>query len=96
MSNGALVWAATGLVLLVLLILSGLQLAAAVREGRRAADRVGAYADLPVVAAARKAEADVKRLERAATEADLLAFRAAMAIESIRRGLAVLRLFRPL
>ena len=95
MSPGAIAWAATGLGLLILVGLTVGHLVAAVREARRAAGRVAGYAELPLFAAAAKAERDLGRLQRAAAEADVLAFRAAVAIASLRRSFAALRLLRP-
>jgi hypothetical protein len=81
--------------LVVILTLAGLALARAAADAKRAVARVSAYSDLPLFAAIRKAQGDLARLEAASREADRLAFRAAVAIESIRRGLAVFSLLRP-
>ena len=62
------------------------QLVRAFREVKRLASRVDAFADLPVVKALDRAEADGRRIEAAADQLPVLIARAKIAVATIRRG----------
>ncbi len=86
MSPHALIWWAIAIALVVVLALAGAQIARALRELNRVQSRVEAYADLPVVKALARAEADARRLEAALAQIAPLAERAKVALAVIRRG----------
>jgi hypothetical protein len=91
MSAPAIVWTITGIVLVLLLILAGLQIARAVGEAKRLIARVRAYPQLPVFAAARQAQIDAVRLQTATRQARGLSIRARTALAAIRQGIAAIR-----
>ena len=86
MSLHHLIWWAIAIALVVVLALTGAQLARALRELRRLESRVDAYADLPVVKALERGERDVARIEAALAQIEPLIERAKHALEIIRRG----------
>lgn len=86
MSASAIVWLVIVVAWIVVLALVGAQALRALREAKRLQRRVGAYADLPVLAAVKRAAENAQRLERSAAEAEPLLERAQAAIAVIRRG----------
>jgi hypothetical protein len=82
----AIVWIVTGVLLVIVLALAGVQVMRGVREGMRAKARVDAYGSLQVVAALREAETNAHRLEAALAQIDPLIARAQAALAVIRRG----------
>jgi hypothetical protein len=92
-SPHALVWWAILAGLVVLLGLLGAQALRAVRELKRLASRVEALADLPVVTALERADADGRRIEAAVAELPALLERAKAAAAMIRRGPLPVELF---
>ena len=86
MSPAALVLWTALVALLVVLALAGRAAAAALREIKRVSARVDDYADLPVVRAAERAQADAARIEAALDELPVLLARARMAAATICRG----------
>jgi predicted TIM-barrel enzyme len=70
----------------VLLGLLGAQALRAVRDLKRLASRVEALADLPVVTALERADAEGRRIEAAVAELPVLLERAKAAVVVIRRG----------
>jgi hypothetical protein len=85
-SPHALVWWAILVALVVVLVLAGVQVARAVREFSRLGSRMEALAELPVVAALERADADGRRIESAVAELPVLLERAKAALAVIRRG----------
>jgi hypothetical protein len=71
---------------LVVLALAGRAAAAALHEIKRVSTRVEAYAELPVVVALERAQADAVRIEAALGELPLLLARARAAAAAILRG----------
>ena len=86
MSANAIVWWATLVAVLVVLALTGMQVARAMRELNRIKSRVGGYGDLPVMKALENVETDVMRIETAGGNVAPLVERAEAAIAVIRRG----------
>jgi hypothetical protein len=82
----AIVWLVIGVALVVVLALSGAQVARALREMNRLSDRVDTLADAPVLKKLDRAESDLRRIEVAAAQATPLAERAKAAVTVIRRG----------
>jgi hypothetical protein len=72
--------------LLVVLALAGRAAARALRELKRASARVEDYAELPVVKAAERAQADAVRIETALGEVPSLLARTRVAAGTICRG----------
>ena len=81
-----IVWWASLAALVIVLVLAGMQILRALREVKRLGTRIAAFEDLPVMAAIRKAEVDLGRLEHALEQVEPLLARAAAAIAIIRRG----------
>lgn len=84
MSAGAIVWTVVGVLSVALLIAAGVRIAGALREAKRAAARLEALGDSPIVAALDQAEKDVARITAAADRIEPLLGRAATAIAAIR------------
>jgi hypothetical protein len=82
----ALIWWSTLIALVVVLALATAQALRAWREIKRLGDRVEAFADLPVVAALERADADGRRIESAVAELPALLERAKAAVAVIRQG----------
>jgi hypothetical protein len=85
-SATAAVWWASLAAVIVVLGLTGLQLARVGRELARIERRIAGYADLPIVAALVRAEASAARIEAAVAQIEPLAARARAAVEEIKRG----------
>ncbi|HZX68321.1 MAG TPA: hypothetical protein VFE70_05525 [Candidatus Elarobacter sp.] len=86
MTVSAAIWWTIGAAWLLVFIMIVLQLVRVARQLGRATRRVGDYADLPVVAAVDRGEANIARLEGAAGQIDPLLVRARAAAEVIKRG----------
>ena len=86
MSANAIVWWVSLVAVLVVLGLAAAQLMRALRELKRLKARVAGYADLPVLAALTRAEADAQRLQGAVEGVAPLVARAQDAVAIIRRG----------
>lgn len=86
MTPHALVWWAVLIALIVVLALTGAQVARAVRELKRLNARVDGFADLPVLKAVARAEDDVRRIEASVAGVAPLVERAKAAVATIRRG----------
>ena len=86
MSPAAFVLWTTLVAVLVVLAFIVRAALAALREVKRIAARVDAYADLPVVAALERAEADAARIDTALGKLAPLLARARSAAAAIRRG----------
>lgn len=86
MSAHAIVWLLIGVALVIVLALSGAQVARALREMHRLSGRVDAFADMPVLKKLDRAQSDFRRIEAAAAQATPLAERAQAAVTVIRRG----------
>ncbi len=86
MSPHALVWWAILVALIVVLALTGAQGLRAWRELKRLGARVEALADLPVVSALERADADGRRIEAAVAALPALLERAKAAAAVIRQG----------
>ena len=84
MSDEAIVWNLTGLIVVALLIGTALRVARAVDQAKRIAARLDAFGDLPVVHSLAKAETDSQRLTDALDQIEALLARAARAIAKIR------------
>jgi hypothetical protein len=82
----ALVWWATAVALIVVLALTAAQGVRAWREVKRLGERVEALADLPVVTALERADADGRRIEAAIAELPALLERSKAAVAVIRQG----------
>jgi hypothetical protein len=72
--------------LVVVLAVAGVLILSAFRELKRLGARAQAYADLPVMHAAARAEADVARIQAAVEQVEPLLIRLLAALEVIRRG----------
>jgi len=70
----------------LVLAFAGGQIVRAVRELRRLTARIEQYADLPVLRALERGEADVARIEAALAQVEPLVLRLRVALEVIRRG----------
>ena len=86
MSAQAVVWWATSIALVAVLALAGVQAARALRELNRVKARVAAFNDLPVMKALANVEADVQRIEGAASDVAPLLDRVHTALAVIRKG----------
>ncbi len=86
MSAPAIVWTLTAVGFVVLLALAGRQLLRALGDAKRAASRVSAYRDLPLVAALTRAQSDAVRLGASLEAVEPLLVRAQTATATIRRG----------
>lgn len=86
MSATTAVWWATLVALVVVLGLAAWRARQAIAEVRTIERRLGAFAQLPVVAALAKAERDVKRLQALGDAFPLMAARAQHALATIRQG----------
>ncbi len=84
-ATAAIWWASLAAVLVVLgcILLQAARITGLLRHIDR---RVGAYAELPVVAALARAEADAARIEAAVAQVEPLIARAQAAVEIIKRG----------
>jgi hypothetical protein len=71
---------------LVVLALAARALVSALRELWRMTERIDGYAELPIVAALHRAEADVRRIDAALSALASLLARARAAAAVIRRG----------
>lgn len=78
-------WASLGAWLIVFVLIIA-QIVRAIREALRIARRLDTFGDLPVFAAAERAEADVARVEAALGRLEPLLARAQAALAEIRRG----------
>ncbi|GAC1580990.1 MAG: hypothetical protein NVS3B7_15840 [Candidatus Elarobacter sp.] len=86
MSPSTLVWWLTLGGFVVVVVMAGMRLMRAAREAKRLQHRIDAFAALPVVAAVRKGERDVGRVEASAQAISPLIARAAVALATIKRG----------
>jgi hypothetical protein len=80
----AIGWIALAIAVFVYLDLLFVELRRIAREGLRIAKRLGAYADLPVIAQAERAGDDVERISRALEQVSPLLERAQGALTAIR------------
>jgi hypothetical protein len=85
-SANAIVWWATLIALVLVLALTGVQVARALRELNRVKARVAGYGDLPVMKALARVESDMQRLQGAGDNVAPYIERAQTAIAVIRRG----------
>jgi hypothetical protein len=86
LSAHSIIWWVTLVALAVIVVMTALQVMRALREVKRIAARVDAYADLPVLKALDKAERDARRLEADLEQVALLVERVKKAVAVIRRG----------
>ena len=86
MSAHAIVWWATLVALVVVLALTGAQVARALREFKRLMARVAGYGELPVMKALENVEADMQRIERAVGVVAPFVDRVHAALAVIRKG----------
>jgi hypothetical protein len=82
----AIVWLVFAIAWVVVLALAAKPALLAFREAKRLRDRVGAYRQLPVVAALERCAEDARRLEGTASLIEPLLERAQAAIAVIRQG----------
>ena len=86
MSLHALIWWTIAVALAVILVLAGAQAWRAFREIKRLGARIEALADLPVVSALERADADGRRIATAVAALSELLERAQAAVVVIRKG----------
>jgi hypothetical protein len=86
MSAHAVVWLLIVVALVVVLAMSGAQVARAVREMKRLGDRVDAFADLPVMKKLDRMDADMARIAAAVAQLTPLIERVNAALKRIRQG----------
>ena len=82
----AVIWWTIVAAWLLVFVMIGLQLVRIARQLLRATRRVGDIADLPVMAAVDRGQANIARLEGVAAQIDPLVVRARSAVEVIKRG----------
>lgn len=84
MDRPDLMWIGAIVAALVFLDLLFVELRRILREGKRIASRLGAYADLPVFAALAASDRDIERILRALDALPLLFARAQAALAALR------------
>jgi len=82
----AAIWWTIGTAWLLVFVMIVMQLVRIARRLLRATRRVGEYADLPVMAAVDRGQANIARLEGVAAQIDPLVVRTRSAVEVIKRG----------
>ena len=84
MDSGTAGWIAIAIAVLVYIDLLVVELRRAIREGKRIANRLAAYGQLPIFSLIAASEHDAERLSSAFEQVPVLLERAQIALETIR------------
>lgn len=86
MDHETIAWIGAAIAVLVYLDLLSVEIRRVVREGKRVAARLGAYADLPIFSLLAAAERDVERIDAALPKIAAGLLKVKAALTALRRG----------